>query len=108
SFQAIKHSLADQSLYLETSKACAVSAVRSVAHQTDGAAADVHMAAAYIGERGPALAQDCLQVHGGIGFTWEHDLHLLLRRIESNSLLLGEPAWHQEQLCQLHGISAVA
>ncbi|MGH9110733.1 MAG: acyl-CoA dehydrogenase family protein, partial [Acidimicrobiales bacterium] len=62
----------------------------------------VHMAAAYVGDRGPELAQECLQVHGGIGYTWEHDLHLLLRRIRSNALLFGEPSWHREQVCRFH------
>ena len=38
-------------------------------------------------------------MHGGIGYTWEHDLHLLLRRIRSNAALFGEPAWHREPVC---------
>ena len=62
----------------------------------------------YGGEHGPDLAQECLQVHGGIGYTWEHDLHLLLRRIRSNAALLGEPTWHREQLCRVHGMGAGA
>jgi alkylation response protein AidB-like acyl-CoA dehydrogenase len=66
------------------------------------------MAAAYIGEHGNELAQQCLQVHGGIGYTWEHDLHLLLRRIQSNSALFGEPTWHREQLCRIHGVGVSA
>ena len=59
------------------------------------------MAAAYVGDQGNELAQDCLQVHGGIGFTWEHDLHLFMRRIRSNAVLYGEPTWHRERVCAL-------
>lgn len=106
SFQAVKHVLADQAMYLEACKAAAVAAARAVARGDDDAPAVVHMAAAYVGEHGPELAQECLQVHGGIGYTWEHDLHLLLRRIRSNAALLGEPTWHREQLCRVHGMGA--
>ena len=102
SFQAIKHILADQALYLETCKAAVAAAV--AVRRDDGAAELVSMAAAYVGDQGNELAQQCLQVHGGIGFTWEHDLHLFLRRIRSNSALFGEPTWHRERLCALHGL----
>ncbi len=60
------------------------------------------MAAAYVGDIGNDLAQECLQIHGGIGYTWEHDLHLLMRRVRSNSALYGEPTWHRERVCAAH------
>ncbi|GMU77906.1 MAG: acyl-CoA dehydrogenase [Acidimicrobiia bacterium] len=104
SFQAIKHVLADQALYLETSKAGAVAAAKAVARDDDGAGEIVHMVAAYVGDQGHELAQECLQVHGGIGFTWEHDLHLLMRRIQSNGALYGEPTWHRERVCARYGL----
>jgi len=44
-----------------------------------------------------------VQIHGGIGFTWEHDMHLYLRRAKSNQVLFGDPAWHRERLCTLTG-----
>ena len=69
----------------------------------DPAAAEVvSMAAAAVGERAVGIAQQCLQVHGGIGYTWEHDLHLFLRRIQSNAALYGEPTWHRERVCRFH------
>ena len=108
SFQALKHVLADQAMHLEAAKAVSAAATRAVARGDDDAAAVVHMAAAHVGERGPELAQECLQVHGGIGYTWEHDLHLLMRRIRSDALLLGEPTWHREQLCRFHDLGARA
>jgi alkylation response protein AidB-like acyl-CoA dehydrogenase len=106
SFQAVKHLLADQAVYLEACKAAAVAAATAVARGDADAAEAVHMAAAYVGDQGPDLAQECLQVHGGIGYTWEHDLHLLLRRIRSNALLFGEAGWHREQVCRFHGFGA--
>src|SRR3546814_11954429 len=65
--------------------------------RSDDAAEVTAMAAAASGEAGNELAQQCLQIHGGIGYTWEHDLHLLMRRIQTNSVLYGTPTWHREQ-----------
>jgi alkylation response protein AidB-like acyl-CoA dehydrogenase len=102
SFQSIKHILADQALYLESCKAAAVAAAKAVAAGDDAASEVVSMAGAYVGDHGHELAQECLQVHGGIGYTWEHDLHLLMRRIQSNAALYGEPSWHRERVCAFH------
>jgi alkylation response protein AidB-like acyl-CoA dehydrogenase len=102
SFQALKHVLADEALHLETAKAVSDAAAQAVATNAADVTEVVAMAAAYVGERGNELAQQCLQVHGGIGYTWEHDLHLLMRRIQSNSALFGEPSWHRARVCDLH------
>jgi alkylation response protein AidB-like acyl-CoA dehydrogenase len=102
SFQAIKHILADQALYLEACKAAAVAAATAVQAAAPDAAEVASMAAAYIGDVACDIAQECLQVYGGIGYAWEHDLHLFLRRVRSNSLLFGEPSWHRERVCALH------
>jgi alkylation response protein AidB-like acyl-CoA dehydrogenase len=102
SFQAIKHILADQALYLETCKAAAVAAATAVQAATPDAAEIASIAAAYIGDVACDIAQECLQVFGGTGYAWEHDLHLFLRRVRSNSLLFGEPSWHRERVCALH------
>ena len=48
----------------------------------------------------------CLQTHGGIGFTWEHDLHFYLRRLAADRVLYGDPEWHRERICRIHGLSA--
>jgi alkylation response protein AidB-like acyl-CoA dehydrogenase len=102
SFQAIKHGLADQAVSLESSKAIASAACEALAAGRPDAAELVSVAAAYVGDQGNELAQVCLQVHGGIGYTWEHDLHLLLRRIRTNSALYGEPTFHRERICRFH------
>lgn len=107
SFQAIKHLLADQALYLETCRAGAEAAADAVAGADAAAAEVVSMAAAYVGDQSHELAQECLQVHGGIGYTWEHDLHLLMRRIRSNAVQYGEPSWHRERVCAYHRLGEV-
>ena len=104
SFQAVKHQLADMSLALEASKAVTAVAVRAVQEERDDAREIVSMAKSWVGDAGVDLAQGCAQVFAGIGYTWEHDLHLFLRRITMNSLLFGQPDWHRERICQVNGL----
>jgi alkylation response protein AidB-like acyl-CoA dehydrogenase len=108
SFQAIKHILADELLSLEICKAAVAAAVTAVQRRDDAAPEVVSMASAAVGERAAELAQQCLQVHGGIGYTWEHDLHLYLRRIQSNGALYGDAWWHRERVCRFHRLGASA
>jgi alkylation response protein AidB-like acyl-CoA dehydrogenase len=58
-------------------------------------------AAAYVAAGAGEVAARALQLHGGIGFTWEHDLHLLLRRARADSVLYGDAAVHRDRLCTL-------
>jgi alkylation response protein AidB-like acyl-CoA dehydrogenase len=104
SFQAVKHQLADASLALEMSKAIALAAAHTVGADDEYGPEAASMAKAFIGESGVDLAQACFQVFGGIGYTWEHDQHLYLRRITTDAGVFGGPAWHREYLCQLAGI----
>lgn len=104
SFQAIKHLLADTSLDLEIAKSCVVAAAAHLDRADDYTQSTACIAKAVVGERGRGLAQNCFQVFGGIGFTWEHDQHLYLRRLASDAVLYGDPAWHRERLCHLGGI----
>lgn len=104
SFQALKHLLADASLACEISAAAADAAAEAVAEERPSASEIVSIAASYAGDAGVEVAQTCLQVHGGIGFTWEHDLHLYLRRLQTDRVLYGDPAWHRERICRLHGL----
>jgi alkylation response protein AidB-like acyl-CoA dehydrogenase len=104
SFQAVKHQLADMSLSLESGKAIASDAVRAVQEGDAEAGQIVSMAKWWVGDTGIDIAQGCFQVFGGIGFTWEHDLHLFLRRITTNSILFGQPDWHRERICRLNGL----
>lgn len=99
SFQAVKHHCANMALSVEASRA----ALWAAAVALDGDDADartqaVSAAAAFAGHGASATAQTALQVHGGIGFTWEHDVHLLIRRIKVDELLDGSVAYHRRRL----------
>jgi alkylation response protein AidB-like acyl-CoA dehydrogenase len=108
SFQALKHILADVALWVETAKAGAAELARAVQDERADAMALAHIVSAFVGDVATDIAQECLQVHGGIGYTWEHDLHLLMRRTRTNSTLYGEPTWHREQLCRIHQLGEAA
>jgi len=101
SFQAVQHKLADMSLDVER----ATSAVLYAAMTVDAGDPDrdraVHVAKAAAGEAARRCAKDGIQIHGGIGFTWEHDLHLFLRRAFASEALLGTTAWHHDRLADL-------
>ena len=104
SFQAIKHLLADTSLALEMSKAVVAAAAESVGARRSDAAEVASIAKAFVGERGITLTQNCFQVFGGIGYTWEHDHHLYMRRITSDAAIYGNAPWHRERICVNAGI----
>lgn len=104
SFQAIKHVLADTSLAVEMSKATVLAAATSIGCGDDHGTQAASMAKAFVGDAAVELAQNCFQVFGGIGYTWEHDQHFYLRRVTTDAGLYGDAAWHREHLCQLAGI----
>jgi alkylation response protein AidB-like acyl-CoA dehydrogenase len=101
SFQAIQHKLAEMALLLER----ATAAVHYAAMTVDAAAPDrtraCHVAKAAAGEAARRCVRDGIQVHGGIGYTWEHDLHLFLRRATADGCLLGTSAWHHDRIADL-------
>ena len=101
SFQAIKHKCATMRIWAQASAAATYYAAMAVDAGAEEADRAVSVAKAYVSDAVSRLAGEALQAHGGIGFTWEHDLHLYLRRAKSNELLYGDPAWHRERLCQL-------
>jgi alkylation response protein AidB-like acyl-CoA dehydrogenase len=103
SYQALKHRLVDMLLWLESSKAATVVAVQAVQFDADASVA-ASIAKSYVGERCPMILRECLQMHGGIGFTWEHDLHFYMRRVESNSALFGNPDYHRDRLAMVIGM----
>jgi len=101
SYQALKHRFADMKLWLESAQAITVEATRAVQSETDGAGEVARIAKAYVGERLPELIEDCVQMHGGIGVTWDHDLHLYLRRVVLHRQTYGDPAHQREQIVAL-------
>lgn len=101
SYQALKHRFADMKSWLEASHAVSDAAAEAVADRTPIAAETASAAKSYTGEKGPELAQECVQLHGGIGVTYEHDLHFFLRRVSLNRLLYGTPADHRRLLARI-------
>ncbi|MCX2933765.1 acyl-CoA dehydrogenase family protein [Mycobacterium sp. CVI_P3] len=104
SYQAIKHRLAEHYLALEVATGAAAGLATALDEGSPEASALASAAKAYIGDAAVALVQDAIQLHGGIGMTWEHDLHLYLRRASTNRVVYGDPAAHRERLCRLAGV----
>jgi alkylation response protein AidB-like acyl-CoA dehydrogenase len=94
SYQALKHKYADLKIWFEACRATTNAAVAEVAAGSPGAEMAVSVAKSYVGERAPGMVQDCIQLHGGIGVTWEHDLHLFLRRVTLYRSMFGTPEDH--------------
>jgi alkylation response protein AidB-like acyl-CoA dehydrogenase len=94
SYQALKHKYADLKIWFEACRATTRAAVAEVAARSPGAEMAVSVAKSYVGERAPGMLQDCVQLHGGIGVTWEHDLHLYLRRVTLYRSMFGTPEDH--------------
>jgi alkylation response protein AidB-like acyl-CoA dehydrogenase len=103
SYQALKHRFADMKLWIESAQAITVDATRAVQAGDPDAAEVVRIAKAYVAERCPELIQDCIQMHGGIGVTWEHNLHLYLRRVVLHRQTYGDPIQHRDQVAILAG-----
>ncbi|MCK9931612.1 acyl-CoA/acyl-ACP dehydrogenase [Frankia sp. Mgl5] len=100
SFQSVKHKCADMLVAVEGSKSVAyhaaqVAAGNSAAGNTDRLARAASMAKAYVGEAYFSAAADNIQIHGGIGFTWEHSAHLYFKRAKTSELLFGDPVHHR-------------
>jgi alkylation response protein AidB-like acyl-CoA dehydrogenase len=100
SYQEIKHRFADMRTWLEASHAIADAAASAVQDGAEDAGVMVSAAKAYVGDHIPELVQDCVQMHGGIGVTYEADIHLYLRRVTENRALFGTPDEHRERLAQ--------
>jgi alkylation response protein AidB-like acyl-CoA dehydrogenase len=101
SFQAVQHKLANMALVKEQ----AWSAVYYAAMTIDAGDPDLHrathVAKVMAGEAAKLNAKDAIQIHGGIGYTWEHDLHLYIRRAYASEYLLGTSDWHRDRLANL-------
>ena len=101
SYQALKHRFADMKTWLEASHAISDAATIAAATRSPDAEELLSAAKAFIGDYGTELMQDCVQLHGGIGLTFEHDLHLYFRRQTVNRALYGTPAEHRQRLADV-------
>ncbi|MDI1328509.1 MAG: acyl-CoA/acyl-ACP dehydrogenase [Brevundimonas sp.] len=103
SFQAIKHKLADMMLAVESARSALYYAVRLL-DVPDAMAEAAATAGACCSEAFLQCAGDTIQIHGGIGFTWEHDAHLYFKRARASAALLGGPSHHYESVASLIGL----
>jgi alkylation response protein AidB-like acyl-CoA dehydrogenase len=104
SFQAIKHKCADMLLEVESAKSAAYYAGWAAAEDSEELPVVASLAKSYCSEAYFHAAAENIQIHGGIGFTWEHDAHLYFKRAKSSELMLGDPSYHRELLAQRIGI----
>ena len=104
SFQAIKHKCADILLEVESAKSAAYYAGWAAAEDNDELPIVASLAKSYCSDAYFHAAGENIQIHGGIGFTWEHHAHLYFKRAKSSELLLGDPAYHREILATQLGI----
>ena len=105
SFQALKHRIADLMLWTETCKGTTDVAIDAVAGGDADADFLVSVAKSYVGDQSVRIAQECTQMFGGIGLTFEHDAHLYLRRITTNRTLLGTPVQHRARVAATFDIT---
>ena len=101
SYQELKHRFADMKMWLEASHALGSAAAREVETEADSAPETVSATKAYTGDYLCELVQDCVQMHGGIGLTYDHDIHLYLRRVTADRLTYGTPADHRQRIASL-------
>ena len=104
SFQAIKHKLSDMLLDVELAKSAAYYAAQAAAVEDPEWPAAASLAKAAASDTYLHTAAECIQIHGGIGFTWDNDTHLWFKRAKSSEVFLGQPSYHRELLMQRWGV----
>ncbi|MGH3275475.1 MAG: acyl-CoA dehydrogenase family protein [Streptosporangiaceae bacterium] len=104
SFQALKHRMADLLLEVESLRSAVAYAAAAVAAGSAEVPVVASLIKAYASETYFHVAAEMIQMHGGIGFTWEHDAHLFFKRAKSSELFLGDAPYHREHLAQRIGI----
>ena len=98
SYQAVSHACAQMFLETEGARSVTYWAAWALDHEPEQAFMAANIAKAYASDAAVNVCRSALQVHGGIGFTWEHDLHLFLKRAEANAHAFGDARWHREQV----------
>jgi alkylation response protein AidB-like acyl-CoA dehydrogenase len=101
SYQAVSHRCAQMLLETENSRSAVYGAAWAADSDPDSLPLAASMAKAYASDAGWRVPDASIQVHGGIGFTWEHDLHFFLKRGKANAAMYGTAAWHREQVAEL-------
>src|SRR5262245_30942855 len=104
SFQAIQHKCANMLVEVESSKSATYYAAWAVANEVTEAPLAAAMAKAYVSDAYRHTAGEGIQIHGGIGFTWEHDMHIYFKRAKSSEVTFGDATWNRELVAQLIGL----
>jgi alkylation response protein AidB-like acyl-CoA dehydrogenase len=104
SFQAIQHKCANMLVEVESSKSITYYAAWAVANGVDEAPLAAAMAKAYTSDAYRHTAGEGIQIHGGIGFTWEHDMHIYFKRAKSSEVTFGDATWNRELVARLIGL----
>ncbi len=104
SFQAIKHKFADMVILLERARATCYFAAATIDEGDGRRSLSVSMAKAAAGDAQQRLGKEGIQIHGGIGYTWEHDMHLYVRRVKAGAALFGTAAQHRARVADLLGL----
>ena len=104
SFQAIKHKLTDMFVLLERARALGYFAALTVAENDARRSLSTAMAKAAAGDAAQRISKEGIQIHGGIGYTWEHDMHLYVRRLTSDATLFGSAGEHRQHIASLIGV----
>jgi alkylation response protein AidB-like acyl-CoA dehydrogenase len=99
-YQAVQHKCADMYLWMESSRSAAYYAAWAVSENDPAAKLAVSIAKAYCSDAGREVGNNGIQVHGGIGFTWEHNLHLYYKRAKGSEIMFGDANYHRERLAQ--------
>ncbi|MGW7467855.1 acyl-CoA dehydrogenase family protein [Streptomyces xantholiticus] len=105
SFQAVKHRLADAYVLVESARSAALGAAFAAADESPELTRYAAVAKSACSEAFSAVAGEMIQLHGGIGITWEHDAHRYFKRAHGSSRLFGPPAWHRARLCACLGLT---
>jgi alkylation response protein AidB-like acyl-CoA dehydrogenase len=101
SFQAVKHKCADMLVDVEMSRSAMYFAAWAASEDDPELALASSIAKAYCGDAYTRVASNGIHVHGGIGFTWEHDMHLYFKRAKTNEVFLGDPTYHRDLVARL-------
>jgi alkylation response protein AidB-like acyl-CoA dehydrogenase len=101
SYQGVKHKAADMLVDVENAKSLTYYAAWAVDEKVPEATLAASMAKAYVSDAYRKVAGAGIQLHGGIGFTWEHDLHLYFKRAKSSEFTFGDATYHRERVAQL-------
>ena len=101
SFQAVKHKCADMLVDVELGRSAMYYAAWAASDEDQELPLASSIAKAFCGEAYTRVASNGIHVHGGIGFTWEHDMHLYFKRAKANEVLLGDPAYHRDLVARL-------